>query len=62
MYAQVSGNERVVPAQVAFQHALVHKGIDAVLLVTRVRAQLACFVFPGREARDQARELKCSCC
>lgn len=32
-----------------FRRVLVHKRIHAVLLVKRVRAQLALFGFPGRE-------------
>ena len=36
----------------AFRRVLVHKRIHAVLLVKRVRAQLALFGFPGREVQD----------
>lgn len=43
----------------AFQRALAHQQIHAVLLVKRVRAQLAHFGFPGRKVQDWARELKC---
>jgi hypothetical protein len=43
----------------AFRRVLVHKRIHAVLLVKRVRAQLALFGFPGREVPEWALELKC---
>jgi hypothetical protein len=36
----------------AFQRVLDHKRIRAVLLVMRVRARLALFVFPGRKVRE----------
>lgn len=36
----------------AFRRVLVHKRIHAVLLVKRVRAQLALFGFPGREVQE----------